>query len=166
MAGQQWRQIPFDRICNTEAHGSSCRSINDALTMTGDVIIVQVGDSGTYTGAHFWNIQNEIVSLYEGNRTGEEQAMFDTQRVLLFSIALLRDGRERFSPSSHLDRCQRIYTTSKKSFEVQDGDEGVEWEGDVDRYCQSGSEGGHGVFEYFGDYLTPKIDTKKTMHIV
>ncbi|KAI8108826.1 hypothetical protein M9435_005243 [Picochlorum sp. BPE23] len=135
--------------------------------MTGDVIVVQVGDSGTYTGAHFWNIQNEIVSLYEGNRTGEEPKPCSTRNGYYSSQSLFYETAERgFHPRAIWIDAKGSIRRVEKSFEVQDGDEGVEWEGDVDRYCQSGSEGGNGVFEYFGDYLTPKIDTKKTMHIV
>ncbi|KAI8108130.1 hypothetical protein M9434_006160 [Picochlorum sp. BPE23] len=135
--------------------------------MTGDVIVVQVGDSGTYTGAHFWNIQNEIVSLYEGNRAGEEPKPCSTRTGYYSSQSLFYETAERgFHPRAVWIDAKGSIRRVQKSFEVQDGDEGVEWEGDVDRYCQSSSQGGDGVSEYFGDYLTPKIDTKKTMHIV
>lgn len=55
----------------------------------------------------------------------------------------------------------------QRTIEVREGSKGVEWEGGVDSHCPSGAEIGNddGLFEYFGDYLRPKIDTKN-VHIV
>ncbi|BDA46653.1 Protein misato homolog 1 [Coccomyxa sp. Obi] len=64
--------------------------------VAGEVITIQAGSFANFTGAHYWNFQDELLGLSESQETGHTAAQVDPN--VLFTQTETRQGQPIYTP--------------------------------------------------------------------